>query len=106
MDTTTLRTAIKQVINHYAKLQPSHGDIRLEAVFDETHDRYALMQVGWNRDQRVRGNLIYITIHNTTVNIEYDGIEQGITQDLLEQGIPAESIVHAFLSKSPVAMAM
>ncbi|MFM2428945.1 MAG: hypothetical protein RLZZ511_158 [Cyanobacteriota bacterium] len=46
MDTTTLRTAVKQVINHYAALKPSHGDIRLETIFDETHDRYALMQIG------------------------------------------------------------
>jgi XisI protein len=49
---------IKQVINHYAQLTPSHGNIRLDAVFDEERDRYALMQVGWNRGQRVRGNFV------------------------------------------------
>jgi hypothetical protein len=106
MDTTTLRTAIKQVINRYAALKPSHGDIRLDAVFDEINDRYALMQVGWNRGQRVRGNLIYISLHDNTVHIEYDGIEQGITQDLIDQGIPSESIVLAFIQETPVALAV
>ncbi|NET15013.1 MAG: XisI protein, partial [Okeania sp. SIO1H6] len=38
----------------------SHGNIRLDTVFDEQSDRYALMQVGWNRGKRVRENIIYI----------------------------------------------
>jgi XisI protein len=106
MDTPTLRTAIKKVINHYAKLKPSHGDIRLDTVFDETSDRYVLMQVGWSRGQRVRGNLIYITLENNKVYLEYDGIEQGITQDLIEQGIPSESIILAFLPETQVPLAV
>jgi hypothetical protein len=104
MDTPTLRTAVKEVIGRYAALKPSHGDIRLDVVFDETHDRYALMQVGWNRGQRVRGNLIYITLDHDILYLEYDGMEQGITQDLLDQGIPAESIVLSFLSEAPVSV--
>lgn len=47
MDTSaTYREIVKQVILQYAKLRPSHGDIRLDPVLDETRDRYALMQVG------------------------------------------------------------
>lgn len=104
MDTPTLRKAVKQVINYYASFKPSHGDIRLDVVFDEAHDRYALMQVGWSRGQRVRGNLIYITLQKGNVYLEYDGMEQGITESLMEQGIPAEAIVDAALAKSPVAV--
>ena len=99
MDTPTLREAVKQVISHYAQFTPSHGTIRLDTVFDEDNDRYALMQTGWSRGQRVRGNLIYITIENNKIHIEYDGIEQGITQDLSKQGIPIDQIIHTFLSK-------
>lgn len=59
MDTTPIeRDIVKQVIQRYAKLRPSHGDIRLDTVFDETQDRYALMQIGWERGRRVRGNLM------------------------------------------------
>ena len=55
MDTkTTYREAVKAVIRKYAKLRPSHGQIRLETVFDEDQDRYELMQVGWDRGSRVR----------------------------------------------------
>ncbi len=98
MDTSAAyREIVKQVILQYAKLRPSHGDIRLDAVFDETRDRYALMQVGWDRGRRVRGNLIYITLQDGKVYIEYDGMECGITQNFIEQGIPENDIVLAFL---------
>jgi hypothetical protein len=101
MDTSaTYREIIKQVILQYAKFRPSHGEIRLDPVFDETRDRYALMQVGWDRGRRVRGNLIYITLQDGKVYIEYDGMERGITQDLIEQGIPQNDIVLAFLLDS------
>ena len=46
MDTTTReQDIIKQVIQQYAQFKPSPGDIRLDTVFDDTQNRYALMQV-------------------------------------------------------------
>ncbi len=105
MDTSaTYREIIKQAILQYAKLRPSHGDIRLDPVFDETRDRYALMQVGWDRGRRVRGNLIYITLQDGKLYIEYDGMECGITQNLIDQGIAENDIVLAFLPYSLTAL--
>ena len=100
MDTTErYREIIRQTILKYAQFRPSHGHIRLDPVFDDTHGRYALMQVGWNRGRRVRGNLIYVTVQDGMVSIEYDGIEHGITDELLRQGIPSEHLVLAFQSE-------
>ena len=104
MDTQSLREIVKQVIRNYARLTPSHGSIRLDTVFDEASDRYALMQTGWNQGQRVRGNLIYVTLQSNQIQIEYDGIEHGITQDLIDQGIPSSQIAHTFLSEPQVAL--
>jgi hypothetical protein len=61
---------------------------------------YALMQVGWDQERRVRGNLIYVNIENNKVVIEYDGLENGITQDLIERGISKDDIILAFLPDS------
>jgi hypothetical protein len=98
MDTIkSYQAVIKQVISEYAKLRPSHGNIHLEPIFDDVNSRYALMQFGWDRERRVRGNLIYVSIKNGKVLIEYDGIEGGITQDLIQRGIPEQDIVLAFL---------
>ncbi len=100
MDTTTkYREIIEQVIARYARLRPSHGDIRLDVVFDEVRNRYALMQAGWDRGRRVRGNLVYITLQGEKVYIEYDGIEHSITQDLISRGINEENIILSFQPK-------
>ena len=101
MDTrTSYRAIIKDVIRKYAQLRPSHGSIRLDTVFDEQQDHYALMQSGWDRGLRVRGNLIYVTLRGDQVYIEYDGIERGISDELIRRGIPKDKIVLAFLSPS------
>ncbi|MGB7488603.1 MAG: element excision factor XisI family protein [Phormidesmis sp.] len=101
MDSTTrLSNAVKEVINRYAKLKPSHGDIRLDTVFDDGQKHYALMQVGWDRGRRVRGNLIYITLQDDSVLIEYDGMEYGIAEDLVKSGIDSEKINLAYQPES------
>jgi XisI protein len=97
MDTILVyRNIIKQIILRYAQLKPSHGDIRLDPIFDEANDRYALMQVGWDRQRRVRGNLIYLTIQKDRIFIEYDGTENGITDELVAEGISRDDITLAF----------
>ncbi len=45
MDTIqTYRNVIKKILLRYAKLRPSHGDIRVDPVFDETRDHYTLTE--------------------------------------------------------------
>jgi hypothetical protein len=98
--TVTDRDIVKQIISRYAQFVPSHGNIRLDTVFDDEQGCYGLMQVGWDRGHRVRGNLIYITVHDGQVWVEYDGMEQGITQDLIKGGIAPECIVLGFVEES------
>ncbi len=105
MDTTAHdQKIVKQVMRLYAQLRPSHGNIRLDTVFDDHQGRYALMQVGWDRGRRIRGNLIYITLYDGKIWIEYDGMESGITKDLIARGIPEERIVLAYLSERQVTV--
>ncbi|MEM8505197.1 MAG: XisI protein [Cyanobacteria bacterium P01_D01_bin.1] len=97
MDSTTqLSDIVKEVISRYAQLKPSHGDIRLDTVFDDEQGHYALMQVGWDRDRRVRGNLIYITLQDNRVIVEYDGMECGIAEDLVASGVASDQIILAY----------
>ncbi|NES86322.1 MAG: XisI protein [Moorea sp. SIO2B7] len=105
MDTVTHdKEIVKQVIKRYAQLRPSHGNIRLDTVFDDSQGRYALMQVGWDRGRRVRGNLIYVTVGEEKVWIEYDGMESVIVEDLIGGGITEDRIVLAYFSEEQVVV--
>jgi len=100
MDTAAAyREIIKETVLRYSKLRPSHGNIRLDPVFDETHDRYVLMQVGWDRERRVEGDLLYILLKDGKVCVEYDGIGHGIADDLIMGGIPEDKIIFPFLKR-------
>jgi len=44
-----------------------------------------------------RGNWIYVTLREGKLGVEYDGMKQGITKDLIAAGIHPERIVLAFL---------
>ncbi|TXH70795.1 MAG: XisI protein [Thiothrix sp.] len=105
MDKKDYQQAVKNVISLYAKFRPSHGNIRLDTVFDDVQGHYALMQVGWDRGRRIRGNLVYMVLENEKVIVEYDGIEHGISADLIAQGVAEQDIVLAFLSEPNVANA-
>ncbi len=68
-----------------------------EAVFDEAHDRYIIVCVGWPDNlHRVYFNLAHLDIINEKVWIQYDGTEDGIGYDLEAAGIPKHDIVPAF----------
>jgi hypothetical protein len=97
------RKIVQDVVLKYAGLRPSHGDIRLEPIFDEKNDRYVLMQTGWDRGHRVRGNLIYISLQDGEVHIEYDGIEHGVTDDLVRNGIPEDRIILSYMPELKTA---
>jgi hypothetical protein len=90
------RQIIETVLLEYTRIPYAYGDIQTEAVFDRTHDRYVLMNVGWDNGLRVHGCLVHIDILNGKLWIQRDGIEHGIAKELVEAGIPKNEIVLGF----------
>jgi XisI protein len=97
MDTRdNLRATVEALLVEYTKIPYSHGDFQSEAIFDQTRDRYILMNVGWDDGMRVHGCLVHIDIINGKLWIQRDGTEHGIAKELLEAGISKDRIVLAF----------
>jgi len=90
------RKVIRELIQNYAKYQPSRGDAQIEVIFDECNDHYELIYAGWNEPYRIHGSVLHIDIRNDKVWIQYDGTEYGIAEELVEAGIPRDRIVLAF----------
>jgi len=87
---------VKQIIREYALLKPSHGEIDVECIFDDAVGHYEMMYTGWDHWRRVHGSVLHVDIRDGKVWIQFDGTEDGIADDLLEAGIPADHIVLAF----------
>jgi hypothetical protein len=97
MDTLeAYREIIESTLLEYTKIPYAYGNIQTEAVFDRNHDRYLLVNVGWDNGKRVHGSLVHIDIINDKVWIQRDGTEHGIAKELVKAGIPKDRIVLGF----------
>ncbi|MBK7995298.1 MAG: XisI protein [Blastocatellia bacterium] len=86
------RKVLQDIILNYAQYKPSHGHLETIPVCDTARDEYLLLVVGWDKPGRVHDVTIHTRIRDGKVLIEWDGIEQGIVQDMIEAGIPEEDI--------------
>ena len=90
------RQVIETILSEYAALPYAYADIQSEVVFDRSRDRYLWMDVGWDSDRRIHGCLVHIDLIDGKIWIQRDGIEDGITCELVEKGVPKDKIVLAF----------
>ena len=87
---------IEKVLDVYTKIPYAHGDLTCEAIFDRTRNRFALITLGWDDDERVHHPLVHIDIVGDKLWIQTDNTEHGIAPELVDAGIPKSNIVLAF----------
>ena len=89
------RDLIERILSEHAAVPYANCDARSYVLFDRTHDRYALMDVGWRGAERVHGALVHVDILDGKVWVQYDGTEYGVAQELVDAGVPKDRIVLA-----------
>src|SRR6476646_6494832 len=96
---SSYRNIIETVLNDYANFLGNDDQVQVELVFDRERDRYLLLETGWQEHTRIYGTLLHIDIINGKLWIQQDGTEDGIANELVEQGVPKEHIVLSFKSE-------
>ncbi|MGB3263672.1 MAG: XisI protein [Microcoleus sp.] len=92
------RDLIYQILSYYANLPYRYGDISSYVIVSQDRNHFMLMHEGWQDRKRIHGAVVHVEIRNGKLWIHYDGIEDGITDELLEGGVPENCIVLAFHS--------
>lgn len=101
MDTTSqYRDIIQRVIQLYATQSNPQENSRTEMIFDGERDRYLLLEVGWQRGERVYMTLMHLDLIDGKIWIQDDGTEEGVATLLMEVGVPKEHIVLGFYPES------
>jgi hypothetical protein len=90
------RDAIERILSEYAAIPYRYGDVKSEVVFDREHDRYRLVDTGWHQGQRMYGTVVHVDICDGRIWIQYNGTEEGVADELVQAGVPRESIVLGF----------
>jgi XisI protein len=95
---TQYRQIIQKILTEYRDWAAGGNQIGVQECvsFDQEHDQYLWFHVGWDGKRRDFGVTVYIKIEQGKIWIEEDWTKQGIANELLEAGIPAEDIVLGF----------
>ncbi|MBZ8183133.1 XisI protein [Oscillatoria salina] len=87
----------RQVICSFLKEQgeiiPINGTIETETIFARETDRYLLLHLGWNNQQRIYAVIIHLEVREGKVWIQQNTTDFSIAEELLERGIVREDIV-------------
>lgn len=65
-------------------------------IVSQDRNHYLLMYEGWENKQRVYGVIVHAEIRAGKIWIQYDGIEDSITEELVATGVPKDCIILAF----------
>lgn len=90
------RDLIYRILSDYAKLPYRYGEIRTYTIVDQERNHFILMNEGWSGKKRIHGMIVHVEIRDGKIWIHYDGIEDGITDELVANGVPKDCIVLAF----------
>jgi serine/threonine protein kinase len=94
------RQYIRQILSERAQRaanQHKHEkEYEVQAIFDDDHDHYQLLYVGWRNNRRQFGCILHLDIKNGKIWIQHDGTEVGIANQLVELGVPKQDIILAF----------
>ncbi|MGK7889403.1 MAG: XisI protein [Leptolyngbyaceae cyanobacterium] len=90
------RETLTTILRYYAGLPYSYGEINNLLIISQDRNHFMLVNEGWDQRRRVYGTVVHAEIRAGKIWIHYDGIEEGITDELVEAGVPKRCIVLAF----------
>jgi hypothetical protein len=90
------RSIVTEILTKYSQYKPSYGQVEIEQIFDRDRDRYQLIAIGWNQQQRIYGTTIHLDIQDERIWIQQNTTEFDLASDLVEMGVPKQDIVIGF----------
>lgn len=95
---TKYRDLVKRLLEERSEPanRGSGNGVETQCVFDEAHDQYLLVHVGWQNRHRIRGTPLHLRLRDDKIWVEEDGTEEGIATALMKAGVPSKDIVLAF----------
>ncbi len=93
-----LRQSIIQCMSEYAEYLSGANlpKVAYQLLTDEKRDKYQLLAVGWEEDERIYYVIFHADITDGKIWIQEDNTEDGFANLLLEKGIEKHEIVLAY----------
>jgi hypothetical protein len=96
--TCQYQSVVMQVLQDYADFLGQDEHTQMVVIADREHDRYLLVEMGWQGEERIYGTLIHVDLVDDKVWIQQDATERGVAAAFLNAGVPMRQIVLGFKS--------
>ncbi len=90
-------TILNQILNDYCTiLNKRKDDTTTQLIVSQDKARYLVITEGWHGTKRIHSLPFDAEIRNGKIWLHHDGLDHGITDELVVAGIPKDHIVLAF----------
>lgn len=90
------RQYVQNFLLEYAKNRVSDGDIEVQTIFDEKHDHYQIVYLGWKKQRWIHSCPLHIDIKQNKIWIQWNGTEIDVAEEFVNIGVPKSDIVIGF----------
>lgn len=97
MDIEKYREAVRQLVLKYTEHKSSDKAIDIKAIIDDERGHYEVMEMGWRDKKRIYGLIMHFEIIGDKIWLQYNGTDRRLAEELVEAGVPKDSIVLGFL---------
>jgi hypothetical protein len=88
---------LHQILQNYCEILNHVEDgTTSKIIVSDNHTRYLIITEGWSGKKRVHALVFDAEIRNDKIWLHHDGLDHGITPELVAAGVPKDSIVLAF----------
>ncbi|MBW4693207.1 MAG: XisI protein [Lyngbya sp. HA4199-MV5] len=92
------RDVLHEILSENALLMSKPDRIASSVIVSEDRNHFMVINEGWEGKRRIHSLVFHAEIRNGKLWIHHDGIDRGITEDLVAAGISKDHIVLAFHS--------
>lgn len=90
-------TALQHILEEYcAILNRSSRGSQCKLIISNDRKRYLIIDEGWIDQKRIHALIFDAEICNDKIWLHHDGLDHGITDELVAAGVPKDHIVLAF----------
>jgi hypothetical protein len=90
------REILYKILSQYTSLMSKPNRIASSVIVSEDRNHFMVINEGWEDKRRIHSLVFHAEIRDGKLWIHHDGIDRGITEELVDAGIPKDYIVLAF----------
>ncbi|KAM3114875.1 element excision factor XisI family protein [Phormidesmis sp. 146-33] len=92
------RNILHKLLSEHTLLMSKPERVTSTVIVSEDQNHFMVVNEGWEGKKRIHSLIFHAEIRNGKLWMHHDGIDRGITEDLVAAGIPQDQIVLAFHS--------